>query len=571
MRRVWWCGMVLALALGAAARVVAGQDTARVIRKRTPYEDLQMFSQVLNQIRVNHPDSLESHDLIMAAIRGMVRSADPHSYVIPAVRLDPAKEAQYEAGKLVPVPLTFDMVGGSPVVVSVAAGSSARHADILPGDLLTAIEGKPVLAESAFELELTLAGPRGSTVELAFERRREDGTPVTLIRLVKRERVDAEGAVPAAMLLDQTTGYIRITTFMGDKVADDLHKALERLEAAGMRRLVLDLRDNGGGSVDEAARIAGEFLPAGRIVFTATGRKAALTDTGRVKRAFWKDEKRYPIIVMVNEGTASASELVAGALQDHDRALIYGRPTFGKSLMMRGFPLTDGSVIVLVVGHVRTPCGRVIQREYRSITRRDYFRLAAAERDTAGRPSCKTTGGRTVYGGGGIYPDVVAPSRVIPRWMERAREQQVVLKWAGAHANSAIEATNLDAFLSRLTLMGASLESFRAFSAQQGVVVPTDAETDRLVTRMLLEAVASARWGQEGAYRTAALLDAEIGEVTRLFTRAESLPGTGRWAPGDRFDIRRFHDVLLSSAMLPMGVLAEKVEWYIQSVRQGDK
>src|SRR5258705_11753527 len=107
---------------------------------------------------------------------------------------------------------------------------------------------------------------------------------------------------------------------------------------------------------------------------------------------------------MVNAGTARASELVAGALQDHDRALIVGRPTFGKSLLMRGFPMSDGSVLWLVVGHVRTPCGRVVQRQYRSITRREYYRLARAERDTAGRPRGRPAGGRTAYGGGGVFP-----------------------------------------------------------------------------------------------------------------------------------------------------------------------
>src|SRR6185436_14297090 len=113
----------------------------------------------------------------------------------------------------------------------------------------------------------------------------------------------------------------------------------------------------------------------------------------------------YPLLVLVDEGTASASEIVAGALQDHDRALIVGRPSFGKSLLMRGFPLADGSIFVLVVGHVKTPCGRVVQRQYRNVTTHEYYRLAKAERDTAGRASCTTDAGRVVYGGGGIYPD----------------------------------------------------------------------------------------------------------------------------------------------------------------------
>src|SRR3982750_4039019 len=122
---------------------------------------------------------------------------------------------------------------------------------------------------------------------------------------------------------------------------------------------------------------------------------------------------------MVNGGTASASELVAGALQDHDRALIVGRPTFGKALLMGGFPLSDGSLIYLVIRPVKTPCGRIVQREYADISPREYYRLARADRDTAGRPSCRTDHGRTVYGGGGIYPDLLQEEFTPPGWLSK--------------------------------------------------------------------------------------------------------------------------------------------------------
>jgi Periplasmic protease len=289
-------GVIVAtgLALTSTILPVANAQTASPVMKRTAYEDLQMFGQVLNQIRINHPDSLDAHELFMAAIEGMIRAADPHSYVIPAVRLEPGKEEALRDGKLVPVPISFTYIGGAPVVVSVAAGSSSRRLDILPGDELTAIDGAPVAARSAEELEIVLAGAKGTTVNLSLERRREDGTLVDLQRAVTRERANEASAVPISVMLDSTTGYARVTTFMGERVADDLHSALERLERAGMQRLVLDLRDNGGGSVAEAAHVAGEFLPRGAIVYTASGRKAEVTDTGRVQRSFWRSERRYP-------------------------------------------------------------------------------------------------------------------------------------------------------------------------------------------------------------------------------------------------------------------------------------
>jgi carboxyl-terminal processing protease len=503
------------------------QDTSShsPLRKRTTAEDLQMFSQVLNQIRVNHPDSLDMHELFMAAIEGMVHAADPHSFVIPAVRLNPAKAAAYRDGKLYPVPITFRFVEGAPVVMSVDPGSNAAQQDILLGDELVAVDGKPVDAASPVELEIALSGEKGTSVSLGVERRRIDGSLARLERVVKRQRVDESTAVPAVFMLDQQTGYVRITTFVSDKVADDLHDALGRLERQGMQRLLLDLRDNGGGRVDQAAHIAGEFLPKGALVYTAEGRKQEVTDTSRVSRSFWRSEKRYPIVLLVNEGTASASELVAGALQDHDRALIVGRPTFGKSLLMAGFPMSDGSIIELVIGHIRTPCGRVIQREYHAITRREYYRLAGAERDTVGRPSCKTDLGRTVYGGGGIYPDVrLAVNDAQPLWIERVLENDLVLKWIGGYVTAnAASFTTLDALAAKPALPSNAITEFRSFATEQGVAIPTGGDVDADLQRVLVRAVARAKFGDQGYYRVAAIVDPHVLQAAQQFDRASAI------------------------------------------------
>ena len=511
-----------ALLVGAAAASLPAQGADSPMRRRTTYEDLQLFGQVLNQIRVNHPDSIEAHELFLAAVEAMVHAADPHSYVVPAVRLDAAKSEAYEKGKLYPVPIDFSFVGGTPVVVSVAAGTAARRLDILPGDELVAVDGGSFVSHSSAELDVELAGPKKTTVRLTLERRRDDGSFVRLDRVVQRERAEEETAVPVSIMLNPTTGYVRVTTFVGERVADDLHSALERLEKDGMEQLLLDLRDNGGGSVAEAAHVAGEFLPRGAIVYTSEGRKPEITDTGRVKRSFFRSERRYPIVVMVNAGTASASELVAGALQDHDRALIAGHPTFGKSLLMRGFPMSDGSVLWLVVGHVRTPCGRIVQRQYRSITRREYYRLAKAERDTAGRPGCRTDGGRTVYGGGGIFPDLSlpdAPAR--PRWASRLEEQQLLMSWSGGYVDAhAATLTDADAFSAR-ELPAAVLADFRAYASKQGVDVPADG--DALLKELLLTNIAYARWGTEGAYRVYARRDGEVKAALAGFTQARAM------------------------------------------------
>ena len=487
-----------------------------------------MFSQVLNQIRVNHPDSVDTHELLMAAVRGMVQAADPHSYVIPAIRLEPAKETALRDGKLHPVPIQFTFIDGAPVVISIDAGSRAAELDILPGDELVAADRKPIIAESPEELSIILAGPRRSAIALEFERRRTDGSLVRIERRVEREPSAERPGVPAAFMLDKVTGYMRITTFAGDKVADDVHAALGGLEKQGMQRLILDVRGNGGGRIDQAADVAGEFLPKGTVLYSSSGRKAEVGDTVRVKRSFWRSERRYPIVLLVNEGSASASELVAGALQDHDRALVVGRPTFGKSLLMRGFPMSDGSAIVLVVGHVKTPCGRVVQRQYRTVTRREYYRLAGAAGDTAGRPSCKTANGRTVYGGGGIYPDVVLPEREpAPVWLARIYEEAIPLAWVGGYISSpAASRTTLEALAAAPTLPPAALEDFRTLARKRGITIPPGPEADAWLQGALVLRVAAAKWGDAGYYRVIASVDPEIGDAARTFDRAAALLST---------------------------------------------
>ena len=515
---------VSVLAAPSAAQEAAG-SAKKVVRARTTYEDLQMLSGVLNQLRVNHPDSLDTHVLLMAAIEGLVQAADPHSYVITATRMDPEKEKAQRENKLFPVGINFEFYSGAPVVVGLTPGSQAAREDILPGDELIAIDGKPVAATSAFELEVTLSGAKGSMTSLVFEREREDGSVVQVTRGVRREKLDEASAVPAAFMAQPGVGYLRITAFSNSHVASDVHEALGRLEKQGMTSLVLDMRDNPGGLVDQAADVAGEFLPKGTIVYSAEGRKADIAKTEKVSRSMFSSEKSYPILALVNEGTASAAELVAGALQDHDRALIWGRPTFGKSLLMQGFPLPDGSMFMMVIGRVKTPCGRVIQRDYHSITRHDYYRRARAERDTIGRPSCKTDHGRTVYGGGGIYPDVRSPTRrAAPLWAGQIGEGAIALRWAGAHVSAApAEYSTLDALAAAGPLTAVTLGDFRKFAAAQGVTIPAGDDADTLLNRILLPRIADAKWGDAGFYRTRAMLDPEVRAALEALPKAKEL------------------------------------------------
>jgi len=518
----------LILAMCALPAALHAQD-ARPTRAPTVAEDLQMFSQVFNQIRVNHPDSMDTHALFIAAVEGMVSAADPHSYVLPAARLAPDAERAWREGRLVPVPITFRMIGGAPVVVSVAPGTAASAQDILPGDELIRIGESPVTAASAMELDITLAGAKGSTVTIELERHRVDGSLVRLTRQVSRERPDDDAitGVPAAFMLDDGIGYVRVTTFAAANVERDLRDALEKLEKNALQGVVLDLRDNGGGLVSEAAGVASTFLPNGAIVYTTEGRKAALVDTMRVKRSFWRSERRYPIVLLVNEGTASAAELVAGALQDHDRAFVVGRPTFGKALMMQGFPLTDGSMVMLVVGTIRTPCGRSVQRDYQATSRRGYYRAASssAAQVPDEQYACTTNGGRTVYGGGGIFPDVVLPpAPEPPLWLSRVNEAALPLSWAGGYVEANTAAWSEPHVLEQEQVAHVAVADFRRYAEAQGVAIPATAEADALLRATLLPRLAGIRFGRAAPYMLVKE-DAEIARAVAEVRNAAALIG----------------------------------------------
>ena len=342
-------------------------------------------------------------------------------------------------------------------------------------------------------------------------------------RTVARERVDPKG-VHAALMLDDSTGYVRVTTFAADDVAAALDRALDGLEDRGMSGLVLDLRDNGGGLVEEAAAVAGAFLPRGALVYTTSGRKEEVVDTGRVRRSFLQSRRTYPVVTLVNEGTASAAELVAGALQDHDRALVAGRPTFGKALIMQPFPLTDGSLMMLVVGKAHTPCGRTIQREYHRVATREYYRSAADARERLEREPCTTTGGRSVYGGAGIFPDRALDPAPAPRWLDRIHEADLLLRWVpGFLQEDSARYAALEPVINDPRLQPDEIQAFLDFAADQGVEIPDDDDALGHLHRATLSRVVRPRFGDDGLYTFLAHTGPEARQAAALLPDARAL------------------------------------------------
>jgi carboxyl-terminal processing protease len=487
------------------------------------YEELQRFSAVLNHIRSNYPDSVTYGGLVQAAIDGMLRSLDPHSWF--ASREAYEQLNALERGELAVTGLRFELADGTPTVLGYVRESPAEKAGILPGDRILRVDNIPVAGLSAQSIALRLAGPKGSKVAVKLERgpRLE---PDTFSVTMKRKLLEAHSVVTERMI-DERTGYVRLADF-GTTASEDLHKAIGRLRSRKARQLVLDLRGNPGGIVTEAVEIAKEFLPGNTLVFSTRGRKKAVNEDFRTKGA--GDFVAMPLVVLIDENSASAAEALAASLQDHDRALIVGRRSFGKALMQTGFLVPSG-FIELTVGHVYTPSGRFIQRRYHGLSIEQYYAFGGSggvEEDTA--KVFKTDHGRDVRGGGGIAPDVaVSEPASPPAWYSVAADSGL----DDVVADSVAQTLGSDS-LSRATWIGNPadwqvrvLAPFLA-RVRDRLQVPArpDPETAGTIARRLAARVAFVRWPPDGGVDLMLRNDPDIQASLPLFTRLPELLGT---------------------------------------------
>jgi len=504
---------MVAIALG----LLSAGPTVRLshAQQRSAYEELQAFSGVLNHVRTNYVDSVSYAQLVHAAIDGMLRALDPHSVFFS--RLDYEKLNAIERGELAVTGLVLEEVDSAVTVLAVAPKSPAARAGILPGDRLVMVNDTSVAGLSVRTLELRLAGDKGSKVRLRLERgpRLE---PDPLAVTVKRDFLQAR-SVSVARMVDSLTGLVRLEDF-GPEAGKEVHDALNRLKGERMRRAVLDLRGNPGGSVISAVEVASEFFPKGTVVFRTRGRKRDVDTTYVTKRdgAF----RDLPLIVLIDEHSASASEALAGSLQDHDRALLMGRRTFGKALMQTTFFVApSGEILNLTIGHVVSPSGRFIQRRYRGIGVERYRALAGkggAGEDTL--QEYRTDGGRVVRGGGGIAPDVELPKPPpLPVWWSVAADSgfddaisdSVASTLSGTAPARVAWLTARDEWRTKLLL-----PFLARVRARLKVAAQTDSALDARLAFNLAERVAEVRWGPDAREEFVFRPQAALGHIGRL-------------------------------------------------------
>jgi carboxyl-terminal processing protease len=361
-------------------------------------QQYRVFTAALAAIDREYVESVPSDRLVYDAVGGMLQTLDPHSSFF-----DPKQYAQMrerQEGKYYGIGLSIQAIDGDITVMSLFEGSPAYRAGIRRGDVIANVKGESAKNWTTEQTAKQLKGPKGTKVNISIRRPGYD----KLIEMdVERDEVNIV-TVRGAFMLDPQTGYIKLGDFSetSDKEVGD---ALVKLKAQGMKRLVFDLRDNPGGPLDQAIKIANRFLPRGDMIVYTRGR---VPDADRDYRGTDDPDFTGPMLVLTSRNSASASEIVSGSLQDHDRALVVGETTFGKALVQSVYRISEGAGLALTTGRYFTPSGRMIQRPWDNAF--DEYLTYSLREQTGTREHTAaqlkyTDAGRKVYGGGGIEPD----------------------------------------------------------------------------------------------------------------------------------------------------------------------
>jgi carboxyl-terminal processing protease len=526
--------LVTAVLVGALAGGLFGSKA--LARQDRVAEKYQLFTTALSEVQANYVEKLPSDRLVYSAIDGMLKQLDPHSSF-----MDPRTYAQLrerQEGRYYGLGISILVVEGDITVMSLFEGSPAYKKGIRRGDIIARIEGQDTKGWTSDQAVRKLRGPKGTSVNISLKR---SGYDELIDIAVQRDEINIP-TVRTAFMLNEDTGYIRQQDF-SETTDDEVGRALKSLTDQGMKKLVYDLRDNPGGPLDQAIRVANRFLQRGqKIVYTRGRVENSNVDYLATEVSEYTD---LPLVVLVNRNTASASEIVSGALQDHDRALIVGETTFGKALVQSVYRISMNAGLALTTGRYYTPSGRMIQRpwdnafdEYLTYTLRDQ-----PDGDAPHDPADlrHTDGGRKVYSGGGIEPDrhIAGPVEGFnpTRFARSLYSRQMFSNFAErftAEGDTRIvgsgNAKNRRTVRRGFTITDAEIADFKRYLVDQKVKVDDEAFTsDREFIRAMIKSeVDLALFGVEEARRNLIRQDPQAQSAMGLFDDAQRLTALAR-------------------------------------------
>ena len=492
------------------------------------FDNVKKFNEALTLIQKNYVEEVNTDKLTEAAIKGMLSELDPHSVYINAEQLKRVNE-DFQ-GSFDGIGVEFDIINDTITIITPISGGPSEALGIQAGDKIVKIDGQPSIKMSREDVPKKLRGPKGTKVTVTIYR---PGTPNLMEFEITRDKIPLY-SVDASFMVNDDVGYVRVTRFSATTY-DELMKALADLKSKGMQKLVLDLRNNPGGYLDQAFKIASAFIDRGKkIVYT----KSRITQYNDEYVSEGGDYTKMPLILLVNDGSASASEIVAGAIQDWDRGLIVGENTFGKGLVQRQYPLPDGSAIRVTTSRYYTPSGRLIQKpkvggEYQKFvmneTEGDNLYHQQDKGDTS-RPEFKTMGGRTVYGGGGITPDYIEKLDTLTNYSIQLRRLNLLLEYTNNYYEEnkdKIKANYPDyiKFRDKFQVSNQMLNDLKSLATARGVAFNEDQWNRDLefITTSIKSIIARDLWNNDGAMAVWLATDKQYQKAAELFPEAEKL------------------------------------------------
>lgn len=526
----------LIMAIGLATGLLLGVQWGRPRLNEEVDRDVQKLREVLTYISEKYVDDITTTNLTDEAIRHLLTKLDPHSTYIPASERLLANEDL--RGNFDGIGIEFNIFQDTIVVVAPLSGGPSEALGIQSGDKIVEVDDKNVAGVGITNAEVMrlLKGPRGTSVRVTIKRpSKSELLEFTIIR----DKIPQQ-SVDVSYMLDPQTGYIKISRFSAT-THDEFVQHLSELKKQGITRLILDLQGNPGGYMAEAIKIADEFLPEGRKIVYTRGKDVRLnTDANATGRGSFEQGQ---VIVLVNEGSASASEILAGALQDNDRALIAGRRTFGKGLVQHPFDLSDGSELRLTISRYYTPSGRSIQKPYYD---EDEYATDILERYKKGEffhadsirlnDSLKytTVGGRIVYGGGGIMPDYFIPldttlnSHYLNELYTSTTIQEYTFNYAEKHKEE-LEKKGLEWFLQNFRVADSMLNELVALGTRNKVKPDfNELRNKRQLFQIHVKAqIARKLWGNRGMYPVLNETNEILKQSMKLFDKMPEVLSTG--------------------------------------------
>ena len=494
---------------------------------------LKTFTATLAAVQEHYVEPVTTDKLIESAVRGMLRTLDPHSSFFSVSDYNKLQEEQRGRYFGLGITIRAESPGSGRVAIvePPSPGTPAYKVGLRAGDVISRIEGVPI---DSWDLNQdvipNLKGPKGTAVNITIER---PGEPEPIELAVIRDEISLY-TIKYVFRLDDEIGYVRVNKF-SETTGDELNQALDRLDEESLQGLVLDLRDNPGGALSQALAVSDRFLRKNQLIVSTRSRSGR----GREFRAEEGSEHEYPMVVLINRNSASASEIVSGALQDHDRALIVGETSFGKALVQTIYPLEGNRGLALTTGQYLTPSNRLIQRDY-SDSFYEYY-LTRSDNPEAESGDFRTDSGRVVFGGGGIAPDEEVRVRRFSSLVRMIDRKRLFLEFATDLVDGDIRSdiqyqldreAQLDLSeeerrqrIEELAITDETLELFENFLREKEVeLTDGDFEENRqvIVNRLKQEVVLNL-FGDEESFRIALRIDNQLQKAIELLPEAAAL------------------------------------------------